>query len=72
MFVSLDMLKESQYSAWEKVSEILKSKQEFKSFTAQRKGMIGEEKWKSLVDIDDKQVLSKQEAFELYATFYKE
>ena len=34
--------------------------------------MIGEEKWKSLVDIDDKQVLSKQEAFELYATFYKE
>lgn len=70
-FVSLDMLKESQYSAWEKVSEILKSKQEFKSFTAQRKGMIGEEKWKSLVDIDDKQVLSKQEAFELYATFYK-
>lgn len=71
-FVSLDMLKESQYSAWEKVSEILKSKQEFKSFTAQRKGMTGEEKWKSLVDIDDKQVLSKQEAFELYATFYKE
>ena len=71
-FVSLDMLKESQYSAWEKVSEILKSKQEFKSFTAQRKGLVGEEKWKSLVFIDDKQVLSKKEAFELYATFYKE
>ena len=36
------------------------------------RGLVGEEKWKSLVFIDDKQVLSKQEAFELYATFYKE
>ena len=70
-FVSLDMLKESQYSAWEKVCQILKSKQEFKSFTSQRKGLTREERLKSLINIDDEQVLSKQEAFELYATFYK-
>lgn len=70
-FVSLDLLKESQYSAWEKVCQILKSKQEFKSFTSQRKGLTREERLKSLINIDDEQVLSKQEAFELYATFYK-
>ena len=71
-FVSLDLLKESQYSAWEKVCQILKSKLEFKSFTSQRKGLTREERLKSLININDEQVLSKMEAFDIYATFYND